>query len=177
MTIVVIQCAGRKNPDAGYWRDSNGRKVLFVAHPELLEEGKSILHVKPDDIISGTNLSWRDELLRYNESPGSNPLNLLPAWKLYKNKTYELLARKYGTDRLYILSAGWGLVRADFLLPAYDITFSYVDKKDKFKQRRKKDHYNDFRMLSASSDQPVIFFLAKNYVPLAWRHPDFSMFF
>jgi hypothetical protein len=53
-----------------------------------------------------------------------NPPNyLLPAKDLYANKCYRLLFTAY-RDRLYILSAGWGLVKASYRLPDYDISFS-----------------------------------------------------
>jgi hypothetical protein len=34
------------------------------------------------------------------------------------------LVEKFGIEKVFILSAGWGLIRADFLTPNYDITFS-----------------------------------------------------
>ena len=49
---------------------------------------------------------------------------LLPAWQLYENPVYELLKNHCGLKRLYILSAGWGLITAGFLTPCYDITFT-----------------------------------------------------
>ncbi len=88
---------------------------------------------------SATNLS---------SSPIANPLGLLPAWQLYKNKTYQLLADTFGPKNLYIFSAGWGLVRSDFMIPNYDITLSpNATGPDKYKRRRKDDPYNDFAML------------------------------
>ena len=120
--IVVIQCAASKQPYAGCLRQADGQEVLFVADPPSAPPNNCV-YARPDDIAHSGH-SWRDELLRYNETPDHNSLNLLPAWQLYKNETYELLAEKYGKHRLYILSAGWGLISADFLTPKYDITFS-----------------------------------------------------
>ena len=37
--IFVIQCAARKNPDAGYLRRRDGRKVMFVADPGAAPDG------------------------------------------------------------------------------------------------------------------------------------------
>ena len=45
-------------------------------------------------------------LQEYNAAPGDNSLGLLPAWQLYKNSTYNILADHCGPDRLYILSVG-----------------------------------------------------------------------
>lgn len=161
--IVVIQCAASKKPDAGYLQRRDGRKVLFVAYPENVPADMPYAYARPDD-IADTGRSWRDELLRYNDAPGNNPLGLLPAWQLYENETYALLAERYGKDRLYILSAGWGLIAADFLTPKYDITFSA--QADGFKRRSKKDRYNDLRMLPVDTEEPVVFFVSKEYVRL-----------
>lgn len=98
-----------------------------------------------------------------NRSPASsvNPLGLLPAWQLYKNKTYQLLADTFGQKNLYIFSAGWGLVRSDFMIPNYDITLSpSATGPDKYKRRRKDDPYDDFAML------PI--------APVNISHPDSS---
>lgn len=105
-----------------------GRKVLFVADPASAPQSDSVIYKRPDDAAS-SGRSCRDMLEDYNrnrreDNPRDNPLGLLPAWKLYKNDAYGALAKHFGTDNLYILSAGWGLVKADYLLPCYDITFS-----------------------------------------------------
>jgi hypothetical protein len=84
---------------------------------------------------------------------------------LYQNDTYSQLASRFGLQKLYILSAGWGLITADFRTPYYDITFSpsAVD----YKRRRKSDHlYQDFCMLPRQCNEPVFFFGGKDYVPL-----------
>ncbi len=164
--IVVIQCAARKKCDAGHLRRRDGRKVLFVAKPGCAPGEDDLLYARPGD-LADTGVSWRTELLRYNCAPEKNPLGLLPAWQLYKNPTYECLYKKYGPNRLYILSAGWGLIPADFLTPNYDITFS--TSADKYKRRNKKDRYNDFCMLPTDIAEPVVFFGGKSYVPLFCR--------
>jgi hypothetical protein len=63
-------------------------------------------------------------LIDYNENPGSNQLGLYPAFELYKNDIYRKLVDCFGIDKTFILSAGWGLIRASFLTPWYDITFT-----------------------------------------------------
>lgn len=163
--IVVIQCAGRKRPDAGCLRDADGREVFFVAKPETAPSGTSCRYAHPDD-ISHTGDSWRTELLRYNDAPSDNPLGLLPAWQLYENAIYERLADLYGVDQLYILSAGWGLIPGKLLTPRYDITFKAI--KDQAHTRRlKSDRYDDLRLLPMETDQPIVFFVSKGYVGLA----------
>lgn len=161
--IAVIQCAAGKKPDAGHLRRLDGQKVMFVAHPsEAFNDGPHA-YAQPDD-VSDTGASWRTVLWEYNTDPGHNPLGLTPAWQLYENKVYGLLADHCGLERLYILSAGWGLIRADFLVPAYDITFS--PNADRHKRRRKKDRYDDFCMLPYNSTEPIMFFGGKDYVRL-----------
>ena len=162
--IVVIQCAAKKQPHAGHLRTLDGRKVMFVAQPKLAPTDDAQVYASPDD-ISDRGDSWRTILERYNAAPGENPLGLLPAWRLYKNPTYELLARRIGPERLYILSAGWGLVRADYLTPNYDITFSKARNVAKFKQRRDRDTYKDFELASGMSDS-LVFFGGRDYIPL-----------
>jgi hypothetical protein len=163
-SIVVIQCAASKQPDAGYLQTGNGRKVMFVAQPDLAPENADYIYARPDG-RADTGLSWRQESLGYDREPADNPLGLLPAWRLYENQAYGLLYRKYGPENLYILSAGWGLIRADFLTPNYDITFTSVKKDAKHKQRYKRDKFKDFRMLPDDTNSPVIFFGGQKYVP------------
>ena len=160
--IVVIQCAAKKKPDAGHLRRRDGQKVLFVAEPDAAPAGTHA-YARPDD-ISDAGISWKAALFQYNDDPGNNPLGLLPAWQLYENRAYQLLLDHCGLEHLYILSAGWGLIAADFLTPSYDITFSA--SADKYKRRRKNDRYDDLRMLPADTAEPVVFFGGKNYVSL-----------
>ena len=161
--IIVIQCAASKKPEAGHLQRCDGRQVLFVADPDNAPADKLYVYARPDD-IADTGNSWREELIRYNDEPNNNPLGLLPAWQLYENRTYEMLAERFGAKCLYILSAGWGLIAADFLTPAYDITFSA--SANAYKRRRKKDRYDDLRMLPDETEDPVIFVGGKDYTGL-----------
>ncbi len=162
--IIVIQCAASKAPNAGCLQRRDRKNVKFVAHPECAPTGTGCVYARPDD-ITDTGRSWREELREYNAFPKDNPLRLLPAWQLYQNKTYKLLAECYGLDRLYILSAGWGLIRSDFLTPLYDITFS--NSACNYKRRRKKDRYKDLRMLPKMTVDPIVFFIGKAYIGFA----------
>lgn len=162
-SIVVIQCAGRKQTNAGHLKSSDGRKVLFVANPDEAPKDAPYAYAHPD-AADASGESWREKLLQYNGDPTVNPLGLLPAWQLYENPAYELLYEKCGQDNLYILSAGWGLIPADFLTPTYDITFS--SSAEKYQRRYKQDHYDDFRKLADDTAKPVVFFGGKDYVGL-----------
>jgi hypothetical protein len=160
--IVVMQCAARKQPGAGFMRTQNGQRVCFVADPARAPEGE-VLHARPDD-PSDTGPTWRERLCRYNDGTDGNPLGLLPAHALYREGVYQRLAKHVGLERFYILSAGWGLISASFLTPYYDITFTA--QADPYKRRRKSDAYRDFCMLPPNSTEPIVFFGSSEYVPL-----------
>ncbi len=121
-------------------------------------------YARPDD-LSDRGKTWRTVLQEYNTMPGENPLGLLPAWRLYKNQTYGILAGHFGLDHLYILSAGWGLIRADFLTPNYDITFSSARNVERFKRRSPRDAYDDFEF-PRNVTETVVFYGGRDYIPL-----------
>lgn len=159
---VVIQCAAQKDSDAGYWPTDGGKAVSFVASPAEATPSGKIIYARPDD-ASDQGVSWRSLVWDYNKAPGRNPLNLYPAYQLYRNDTYRALAKQFGIENTFILSAGWGLIRSDFLTPQYDITFSaaaFIANR-----RRKTDHYSDFCMLPNDGTE-VVFFGGKDYLPL-----------
>ncbi len=83
---------------------------------------------------------------------------------LYGNNAYKRLVAHLGTQKVYILSAGWGLVRADFWTPYYDITFSA--NAEPYKRRRKTDSYQDFCMLPSVADENLVFFGGREYLGL-----------
>jgi len=161
--IVVIQCAAQKQPEAGFLRTRAGKKVLFVANPAAAPLARGLIFAHPDD-LSDTGLSWREMLLLYNRTPSDNPLRLLPAAHLYTNRTYGQLVKRFGCEKVYILSAGWGLIKASFLTPNYDITFSMTA--EPYKRRRKGDPYRDMCMLQEDTSEPIVFFGGKDYLPL-----------
>jgi hypothetical protein len=167
--ITIIQCAARKQANAGALRTSEGKPVLFVGYPEAAPRDGGLIYVRPDD-RADTGCTWREELLRYNRESRGNPLGLLPACRLYAEPVYQALAEKFGIENTYILSAGWGLIPASFLTPVYDITFTQaVKQKAPYKLRRKNDRYDDFRMLAADAGKPIVFFGGKDYLPLFCR--------
>ena len=161
--IVVIQCAASKQTYAGNLKTENGQPVMFVAHPAKAPKQAPFVFSRPDNPAK-SSLSYRDVVAEYNRNPTDNPLQLLPAWQLYKNSIYGQLVRKYGISNVYILSAGWGLIASDFLIPDYDITFS--KSADAYKQRRSRDRYSDFSMLPIDTSSRIIFLGGKDYVQL-----------
>ncbi len=159
---IVIQCAASKVPDAGTLTDDRARPVLFVARPDFAPPSETCIYARPDD-PARHGQTWRDLLVDYNAT-GENRFGLLPAYRLYRPEVYRQLVNRYGVDNILVLSAGWGLIRADFLTPKYDITFSA--NADKYKKRSKKEHYNDFRMLPSDIDEDLVFFGGKDYLSL-----------
>lgn len=161
--IVVIQCAASKRTGAGHLRSAKGVPVVFVAQPQGAPANETFAYARPDD-LSDTGISWRDALLKYNKPPPDNPLGLYPAYRLYDNRTYGRLVERFGLKNVYILSAGWGLIAADFLTPYYNITYS--QSAEAYERRRKSDTYRDFRMLPEQTRDDMVFFGGKDYLPL-----------
>ncbi len=161
--IVVIQCAASKKPDAGRLMTAGGKPVMFVADPQAAPASPGQIYARPDD-PSDRGIPWRQVLLKYNEQSLGNFFGLYPAYQLYENRTYERLVDRIGVQNVFILSAGWGLIRADFLTPNYDITYS--QSAEAYKRRRKAATYDDFRMLPDRESDEIVFFGGKDYLPL-----------
>ncbi len=159
---IVIQCAGSKNA-CGNLRTAEGKRVLFVANPDIAPLSQEYFYARPDDISDDARHSWRERLLAYIRS-GQNPDNLLPAYRLYKNPVYQKLVERFGAETIYIASAGWGIIPADFLTPDYNITFNSSRDK-KYSTRKKNDSYRDFAMLPDEGGD-IIFLGGKAYLPL-----------
>ena len=139
------------------------KRVVFVADPELAPKKDGIFYARPDDDIPSGDQTWRDKLIEYNQIPNHNPNNLLKSYNLYRNNCYHKLAEHVGPDRLFILSAGWGLVKSSFMLPYYNITFS--NNNDIHTVRNQNDEFNDFKcILQDEIDSPILFFGSKNYL-------------
>jgi hypothetical protein len=160
--IIVIQCAAKKQPDAGRLVIPGGKPIIFVAEPETAPQNRDCVYARPDDLAQD-GLTWREVLVSYNNA-GDNPLGLCCAYQLYVNKAYKQLVDRFGSPSVYILSAGWGLINANFLTPYYDITFS--QSAERYKRRRKADYYQDFSVISGDKNDDVVFFGGKNYVSL-----------
>jgi hypothetical protein len=165
-----MQCCATKG-DAQYLKDG-GHDVHFVANPNC---GTEKFYKRPDDkSLSGK--TYREIVdLQSNE-------NLRDAYSIYTPKTpykdiYKKLFEKFG-KRLYILSAGWSIVRAEFKLPSYDITFNASAKK--FKHRKHNDAgYKDYNHLAIDfpANPPSVMCIGslsyqKQYRKLMGRSPD-----
>jgi hypothetical protein len=157
---IIIQCQGRKRETLPFVQRQ--KKVKFIAQPTLYTGHECA--VRPETEISGTSNTWRDEVSSMNEDRKLSK-HLLPASSLYQHDIYRTLANNFGAKNTYILSAGWGLVRSDFALPSYDITFSNVPKAQKYKFRSKHENWHDFNHLNLATTQPLVFFGSNSYLP------------
>lgn len=161
---VVIQCAGSKQAAAGTFTTGDGRRVVFVAHPALAPKADDIHYAHPDDLSDREGQTWRERVADENQRRGVASSRLCPASLLYTPQAYQILHERFGSDRLFILSAGWGLVRSDFLLPAYDITFSR--SAEPYKRRRATQRFTDFNHLLDETQADTVFLGGKDYLPL-----------
>ncbi|NMW20525.1 MAG: hypothetical protein HKK67_02595 [Chlorobiaceae bacterium] len=163
---IVIQCAGTKKqqqPNAGFYT-ADHQLVKFVADPKKAPKSEHIFYAHPDD-ISDNQQTWRERLLEYNKSAEKNLFHLFPAYQLYDHKVYQALVKRFGIEKVFILSAGWGLIAADFLIPDYDITFSNAKNVESYAQRKKKDRYDDLCQI-VNDGEDIIFVGGKDYQPL-----------
>jgi len=152
--IIVISCSGSKN---GRNLVYNGREITFISDPDKDKKNQ----FRPDDKIPNEQRTWR-EYIQNQENE-----KLLRSYELYKPSIYKSLYEKYKSD-LFILSAGWGLISANFRIPKYDITFSKQAPKDS--QRRKDDLYNDFNQLKdINPNEKIIFLGGSDYLKLFYN--------
>lgn len=161
---VVIQCAASKDSKGGYFHAADGQRVKFVARPEQSPAIETCVLAHPDDPTGTDSNTWRDLVAEYNKKPNDNPFGLFPAYRLYSNPAYGALINQFGEENVFILSAGWGLIRSNFLTPQYDITFN--TSADAFKRRKQRDPYLDFCHLAGPSADRIVFLGGKSYLPL-----------
>jgi hypothetical protein len=158
---LVIQCAGRKQQHAGYLRTRTGQRVKFVAHPEQAPSSAEWLNAHPDGLSDVSGQTWRQQLVSYNANPREE------AYRLYRNSIHQELVATFGLTNVFILSAAWGLVRADYLLPYYDLTFAHTKPGDGYKRRMQWDKYEDFSQLPNEEERDrIVYFGGNNYLPL-----------
>ena len=152
---IIISCCDRKN---GMTFQQDGDKINFVSNVNEVSSNNE-LYFHPDNLIPNENITWR-ELIAKQE----NRIDLLSTYILYKPNIYKLLFQHYGND-LFIFSAGWGIVRADYKLPKYNVTFSNGKNIPFYARRKKNDVFNDFNQLEGLDlNERIIFIAGKDYV-------------
>jgi len=149
---------------------SRGKKgSFFTIYPDeiFVNETEQNFEHHPDDLIPGKKITWR-EYLENNQ----NDINLKSAFDLYlPNKypnIYSDLYTKFKTN-FYILSAGWGLVKSEFKLPKYDISFSASGNKKRKENINKPPIYNDFNQLEVSCEDDIVYVGGEKYLNLFYK--------
>lgn len=151
---IVFPCASKKNKTPFIY---NSKEICFVSQPKANTEKK--IFVTPDEAIMNENLTWRSII---NKQENRN--DLTKAYELYKHEIYKMLYEKF-KNNLYIFSAGWGIVSAEFKLPDYDITFSSGKKIQECTKRKKEQHFDDFNHLNGvDKNEKIIFIGLEKYL-------------
>jgi hypothetical protein len=131
MPPVIIPCAKGKKHNAPTLT-LGGNDITFVAQPAGVNE-----RAPWDPIVQHGPRTWIHCVADYNNAGALNPVDvaagvgisgppgtqLFCAGTLYTASIYADLIQVLGFHHIFILSAGWGLVRADVRLPPYDVTF------------------------------------------------------
>ena len=159
---VVIQCA--KSKSGQRFRDAEGCPVTFVADPAVAPRGDWERYAHPDGFADDGRL-WRQHVIDYDRR-AANEYGLSPAYRLYTHPTYRNLVKHYGLEHIFILSAGWGLIPANFPTPYYDITFSANKNVDKWAVRGRDIRFEDLCCLPADIEDPLVFLGGKAYLEL-----------
>lgn len=154
---VVLVCANNKNDS--YFTNYQNVKFFDTSNHQANE-------FRPDDNITSQN-TWRTYLIEQQLD-----VNLKRAYQLYSRNEYNCLYNKFKND-FYILSAGWGLVKSEFRLPKYDITFSN-GKKVPINTRRNRNIaaapvYEDFNQLEVNDKEDIFFIGGKEYLKLFYK--------
>jgi hypothetical protein len=167
---VVITCAGEKHgPPRSFTHE--GKHVEFVASPSLTPSDPTgrVAYFRPDDPAPDAGKTWRTVLEEYN-TRGTNELGFRAAVDLYLPPIYQRLknfATQNGAE-LFILSAGWGLVRSNYWLPNYNITFAQAKKVPKYAIRSLTEPFQDFQHMRVKGlDEPIYYFGSCRFQPLA----------
>lgn len=163
--ILVMQCAKSKR-DGGWFQAKDGKALVFVADPTMAPVAPGTCPVHPDS-EDEDGFAWRKRVLDYNRAhaaTGANPFNLHAAGELYLNPAYGKVAHAVPAKNFYILSACWGMVRSDFLLPNYDVTFSRSQGVSPHAIRTDAREWHDFNMLDLLASEPLIYIGGSSYL-------------
>ena len=118
--IYIIQCSQKKHAAATIGG------MRFVANTAYLAPGKAATATTPA-MRSREGYSWSDYIRKYNENPAN--VGLSRAVDIYKPTIYKDMVAAFGAERVFILSAGWGLVPSWYRIPTYEITLSYATER------------------------------------------------
>ena len=149
---IIISCCKRKNGNPFMYND---KTINFVSHVNAGLPNNA-LYFHPDNLIPNENITWRNLIAQLND--------ILPAYRLYRPNIYATLFERYGND-LFIFSAGWGIIRADFRLPKYDVTFSNNNNIPVYARRNNNDIFQDFNhLVGIEENESIVLIAGSNYV-------------
>ena len=158
---VVMICAKEKKGNSNIIHENFNHPITFVAQPN------GVNTFLPDGDIPNLNMTWRD----YVTNNQNNNVIPFKSYQLYIHGVYQNLFNFF-RYRLFILSAGWGLVKAEFRLPNYNITFSSSAKPEYKRVFNNLDpSFNDFNDLTYnhnvglnSENEDIVFIGGRTYI-------------
>jgi hypothetical protein len=149
--IPILICSSDKRDNSSL-RYLNNQEVVLNATEGL----------KPDDMAFDHDISWKEFILE-NQNELTIPFK---AFQLYSLSTYRLMRCAFGR-RFFIQSAGFGIIRSDFRIPEYNITF----KGGNIVNHRRYianglDGFNDLNHLLElnSNNQDILFIGSREYI-------------
>jgi hypothetical protein len=152
---IIISCSDQKN---GELLVHKGLKINFVSNKDQSVANQE-LHFHPDDIVPNEEISWRNLINQQKKD-----LHLIPAYELYKRPIYSALFKYFGAD-LFVFSAGWGIIKADYKLPKYNVTFSCSKNIPLHARRNSEDKFNDFNhLLGIEENERIVLIAGLDYV-------------
>ena len=146
--IIVLSCCNRKTGNLIHLGKND---IYFVSKVQLAHGEQGKLYCHPDDNMPNSKITWR-ELIEKQE----NGNKLKKAYQLYSPEIYRELYEKY-KERFFIFSAGWGIIKSDYCIPKYNVTFSKSSKVPKYSYRHKNDIYKDFNhLINADCNEAIL---------------------
>lgn len=109
--ITVLTCSSDKQ--------ENSEMLCFNNNVPQLIELNATIGLRPDDLAYGEEYTWRN----YIEQNQENGMIPFMAYQLYTDEKIDELRDALG-DRFFIQSAGFGIVRSNYRLPKYNLTFT-----------------------------------------------------
>lgn len=155
---VVLTCASKKHPNNQL--QYNGNQIEFTWIPDPTTPNS----YNPLSLIPNNNITWKNHIEQINQ--GILNSNIVSSFNLYNPKSpyqniYVNLHNRF-LDRFFIASAGWGIIKNDFRLPDYDITFSGNVNNANFRNPNN-GFVNDFNHLLPDNED-IIFIGSEKYL-------------
>ena len=155
---VVLTCASKKHPNNQLQYNGNQIEFTWIPGPNTPNS------YNPLSLIPNNNITWKNHIEQINQ--GILNSNIVSSFNLYNPKSpyqniYVNLHNRF-LDRFFIASAGWGIIKNDFRLPDYDITFSGNVNNANFRVPNN-GFVNDFNHLLPDNED-IIFIGSKKYL-------------